>query len=235
MTATWISPWSGEQLTAEQLVREVALDALSQVYLLTLLGQPDPLISITDDAVVVTADGIDYKYSIPFPKVISDSMECGLSCCLEQLKKEYRIPDCAREFDDPCGEKVGSMLRFYKALDRLIRIVTAVKCWSDRKVLVVHGVQADRTLSTLKSDLKAAGIHYLVVYPDSGEAGSGNFRVIDIASAIALLNNLWPRDPQVVDDFFGLKRNFGRHSWISDDNTWIVDEPMGADRGHLTN
>jgi hypothetical protein len=231
MTATWISPWSGEKLTAEELVREVALDALSQVYLLTLLGQTDPHVILNDDSVVVTSEGVDYTYSIPFPKIVSDSMECGLTCCMDQLKTEYRIPDCLKGSGDPCGEKVGAMLRYYKALDRLVRIVSAVRCWDRRKVLVLHGVPPSSTLSTLKTDLKSAGFHYLVIHPDSGEAGSGNFKVIDIGAAITLLNSLWPREPGTVEEFFNLKRNFGRHSWISDDNMWVADESVGVDEG----
>lgn len=231
MTATWISPWSGEQLTADELIREVALDALSHIYILTLLGRSNPDISVLPDSVSVKSNAIDYDYLIPFPAVLTDRMECTLSECLQSLRKEYRFPDCAQDPDRPCGEKVGALLKYFRGMERLIRLVSAVKCWDSRKVLAAHGIPKDHSPLTLKTSLKLAGFHYLVMYPESNEIGSGHFKAIDISTAISLVNSLWPRNPGVVEKFFALEKDYGRHMWISDDNRWIADEVTEVDEG----
>lgn len=128
MMDTWISPWSDEQLTADELIREVALDTLSQMYLVSLLGLPAPILSIEPDAVIVKSSAIDYEYDIPYPRVLSDLMTESFADTLATLREEYRIIDCAKDGSAPNGDKIGSMLRYFKAMERLIRIVTAVRC-----------------------------------------------------------------------------------------------------------
>lgn len=234
MIDTWISPWSGEQLTADELIREVALDALSQIYLVSLLGFPEPTISIESDTVIVKSSVIGYEYDIPYPRVLLDRVSDGFSDCLSKLKQEYPIHHCDQGTGTRQGEKVGAMLRYFRTMERLIRIVAALHCWNKQLVLAVHGLPDDFTPESLKFDLESAGFHYLVMYP-AGTAGSGCFKAIGMAEAVALVNQLWPRRPGVVETFFALEQNYGQHTWISDDSSWTTGEPFEKSGGFRIN
>lgn len=235
MIDTWISPWSGEQLTADELIREVALDALSQIYLVSLLGFPEPMISIESDTVIVKSSAIGYEYDIPYPRVLLERMSEGFADALQSLKQEYRIHDCANGAGARQGEKIGAVLHYFRTLERLIRIVAALHCWNKQLVLAVHGLPDDYTPETLKCEIESAGFHYLVMCPAEGVAGSGCFKAISMPEAIALVNRLWPRQPGVVESFFDLERNYGQHTWISDDNTWSVGASVEKSGGYRTN
>jgi hypothetical protein len=235
MIDTWISPWSGKQLTADELIREVALDALSQIYLISLLGFPEPAIDIESDTVIVKSSAIGYEYDIPYPRVLLERMTGELSETLSSLKQEFLIHDCDRNPRIRQGEKIGDLLGYFKTLERLIRIVAALHCWNKQLVLAIHGLPDGYSLETLKSDLESAGFHYLVMCPADGVAGSGCFKAIGMAEAVALVNKLWPREPGVVETFFNLERSYGQHTWISDDNTWSVGESVEKSGGYRTN
>lgn len=233
MTATWISPWSGEQLSEDELIREVALDALSQLYIVCILGFPAPDVVLGTDAVNIKSSAIDYEYVIPYPGAVAERMERAFSDALLSLRQEYGFLDGTRDCHNPRGDQIGGMLRHFKALDRLIRIVCAARCWDEQKVIAVHGIPTDYSPSSLKGELKAAGFHYLVMYPEDEPSGSGSFTVIDMPTAISLVNSLWARKARVVEELFDLEKDYGRHQWLSDDSLWTAQGPGRANEHRI--
>lgn len=226
MAVTWISPWSGEQLGADELIREVALDALSQLYLVSLLGAPTPEIALEPDSVAVKSSALDYEYVIPYPAALAEEMAFSFADVLVLLRKEFGFLDGARDPEVPRGEEIGAMLRYFKSLDRLVRIVSAARCWNERRVLAVHGIPPGQSIEALRSDLEAAGCHYLVIYPNGPETGSGHFMAVDMPAAMRMVNSLWLREPGAVERFFDIRQIHGDQRWLSDDCTWHSDRPI---------
>ncbi len=223
MAVSWISPWSGEELCADRLMREVALDALSQLYIAEVIGIPGTQLAINNDSITVTTPTIDYSYDIPFPSALSGPMQDRFSECLACLKNEYRCFETGAP-GGPSGETLGDTLRYFKTFDRLIRIVSAERCWPDRRVLVMHGLPPDVTPTELRTILDDARLHYLLIYPDAAPAASGYFKAVGVERAVSLVHELWGGKPGVAERFFGLERAYGRHRWLADDNAWTIEE-----------
>jgi hypothetical protein len=223
METSWISPWNGLELTAEQLLREVELDAVSQLYVVRTLGFPEPEVTITDESIIVRAPSIPYDHEIFFPKILHELVERTFLEQLASAKAEFGIFAERSPSAAPCGAMTGEMLAYFHALDRLIRMVSANHCWSQQSILAMHGLPPDSTTASLRTDLEKAGIHYLLIYPKAQESGSGLFTAIPVMTAIQTINNLWSRRQDMVRECFDLDRDYGQYAWIADDNNWVAD------------
>jgi hypothetical protein len=221
MTTTWISPWSGNPVSVEELICEVGMAAVSRLYIFSLVGLPEPEISIEPDSIIITSPKIDYNFVIYYPKELHQEMNGCFSLCLSSLKQEYGVYVKAGEFRNPGGEQVGELLWQFKSLDRLIRLVYARRCWNEHSVFVMHGLQPSQFLSSLKNEMEQAGINYLVTIPLNDETGSGAFKALELQKAIELINDLRTERPGAVEKIFHLEFGYGRHTWVSNSHNWV--------------
>lgn len=221
MTTTWISPWSGNPVTVEELICEVALVTASRMYVFATLGLPEPHVSIESDSIIVRSARIDYSYEVFYPHDLNEDMHNCFSDCLLSMKREYGlyIGDSPRP---PSGEHLGEMLRRFESLERLLRLVSARHCWDESNVLALHGLLPKQFLSSLKNELDHAGIHYLIVLPLNDEVGSGVFKAIPTNKAIDLINDLRAERRGSAEAVFGLETDFGPHTWASNNDRWTM-------------
>ena len=214
MATTWISPWSWHLITAEELISEVALAAVSRMYVFSTIGLPEPEITIEADSVVINSPKIDYNYVIYFPKDLYEEMTNSFNSILSSLQREYGIYFGAADLKKTGGEHLGEMLRNFKSLERLLRTVSARHCWDERKVLALHGLLPSQFLSSLKSELSNANINYFITLPLNDEIGSGVFRTLELEEARILESDLKADRPGVIEKIFDLAENYGPHTWF---------------------
>jgi len=222
MATTWISPWNGNQVSIEELISEVALAAVSRLYVFSSLALPEPAIAIEADSVTIHSPNIDYGFFIYYPKELLEEMNQSFSELFLSLKREYGIYYSSVDMKKPSGEYMGEMLRNFKTLERLIQTVAARKCWDKNRVLILHGLMPSQFLSSLKNDLRQANINYLIILPLNEELGSGAFKVVEIAHANELVEKLRSQKPRVVEQLFDLEENYGPHTLVSDNPGWIL-------------
>jgi hypothetical protein len=220
MATTWISPWNGNLVSIEELISEVALAAVSRLYVFAALALPEPSLAIETDSVTIHSPKIDYGFFIYYPKELLEEMKQSFTGFLNSLKREYGIFYSEPDKKTPSGEHMGEMLRNFRTLERLIQTVAARKCWDHNKILVLHGLQPSQFLSSLKNDLKQAAIDYLIVLPLNDELGSGAFKVVEKSAAQSLVDSLKQDEPRVVEDLLDLEETYGPHTLVSDNPEW---------------
>lgn len=221
MARGWISPWNGSLLSADELIDEVALAAISRLYILSELGYPDHQLKIESDSIVIRSPVIDYSFVIYFPTELYEMLSGYFPGCLLSLKREYGIDSESTGLEKPSGEKMGEMLRYFHSLARLIGLVSARRCWNKNKILAIHGVQPSVFLSKFESDLELASIRYLVLYPLGEEPGSCFFRTIRVDEADRVLRDINAGRTGVVEILFQLERDYGPHAMISNDRELV--------------
>jgi len=202
------------------LICEVALAAVSRIYLFSTLGLPEPDISIEPDSIVIKSADIDYSYVIYYPKELNDEMNHCFSPCLLSLKREYDLYISSEDMLKPSGERVGEMLRRFKSLERLLHLVLARKCWNGKKTLALHGLQPNQFLSSLRNELEQADINYMILLPLNDELGSGMFKAIEMSDAMTLESNLRSEQPRAVENLLHLEEDYGPHTWVSNNHSW---------------
>jgi len=215
MTTGWVSPWNGNQLSADELIDEVALAAVSRLYVLSQLGFPDHQLDIESDSIAIKSPTIDYSFIIYFPCELSEVVKGNFSACLLSLKREYGIEMDKDGLEKPSGEKVGEMLRYFDTFERLIRTVAARHCWNEKNMLAIHGLQSSQFLSKMKSDLDQAGVGFLLMYPLGEESGSGVFKTIGIEKAEAVVKEIRSGRHGVIEALFDLENEYGPHALFS--------------------
>ncbi len=223
MATTWISPWNGNPVSVEELICEVALAAVSRMYIFSTLGLAEPSISIELDSIIIKSAKIDYCYEIYYPHELNDQMHHCFAPCLLSLKKEYGLY-VAESPLLPGGEHLGEMLRRFQTFERLLRLVSARHCWDDKAVLALHGLLPNQFLSSLKTELDRAGINYLVLLPLNDELGSGAFKAITMNEAIQLVGDLRAERPRAAELLLGLEDSYDPYTWASNNFNWTHDE-----------
>jgi len=218
MTKGWISPWNGNLLSADELMDEVALAAVSRLYVFSELGFPDHQLSIETDSIVVKSPTIDYSFTIYYPGELHEAVKGYFATCLLSLKKEYGIDVDTAGLKKPSGEKMGAMLLYFDTLERLVRTVYARRCWNQKKILAIHGVPSSHFLSKIKSDLDQASIHYLLIHPLGEDSGCGFFKTIGLDAAELIVKDLRAGRTGVVERLFDLERDYGPHALASNDS-----------------
>ncbi|HVP06505.1 MAG TPA: hypothetical protein VMS71_01585, partial [Candidatus Acidoferrum sp.] len=125
MIPTWISPWNSKQITSDELIHEVSLDALSELYNIAVLRLPEPEIVIEQDSIIIHSASIDYKYVISFPRVLYDEMTSRFPAALKILQAKYRLLSAAESSNQLDGEAIGETLHYFRSLDRLFHVVSS--------------------------------------------------------------------------------------------------------------
>jgi hypothetical protein len=220
VTTTWISPWNGSPVTIEELICEVALATVSRIYLFATMGLPEPQILIEPDSVVINSTKINYNYMIYYPRELNDEMKNCFSSCLSSLKREYGVYTASDYLQRPSGERTGEMLRRFKAFERLLRLIHARRCWDEKMVLALHGLQPCQFLSSLKNELERVNINYMICLPLNDETGAGVFRAIESCQAIRLMDEMRSDRPGVAEELFHLELNYGPYTWVANDYQW---------------
>ena len=222
MTKGWVSPWNGLRLSADELIDEVALAAVSRLYVLSELGFLDHQLTIEIDSIVIKSPTIDYCFIIYYPGELYEAVIGYFSTSLLSLKKEYGIDVDMDGLKRPSGEKMGEMLRYFDTFERLVRTVSARHCWDPEKILAIHGIRSSKFLSKLKSDLDQAAIRYLLMYPLGEDSGSGYFKTIGHDTAEIIVRDLRAGRAGVIERLFDLEHDYGSHALVSNDNNLIL-------------
>jgi hypothetical protein len=228
MTTTWISPWNGNPVSVEELICEVALAAVSRMYVFAALGLDEPRVSVESDFILIKSDAIDYSYEISYPRDLAEKMERCFPQCMDSLRREYQLYVESAGTPRPYGEHLGEMLRRFETLERLLRLVAARHCWCGDSVLVLHGLRPNQFLASLRNELDCAGIHYVVAVPLNDEVGTGVFTAVPKEQAIQFIGDLRAERRGVVEKLLGLELEYGPHTWISNNDCWINGELMKA-------
>lgn len=222
MTGGWISPWNGNKLSADELIDEVALAAVSRLYILSELGFPDHQLSIETDSIVVMSSTVDYSFVIYYPSELYETVKGYFLDCLLSLKREYGIEVDADNLKRPSGEKMGEMLRYFDTLDRLVRMVSARNCWNQKKILAVHGIRSSESMSKIRGDFEQASIRYLVMSPLGENPGCGFFKTIELDAAELVVKDIGNGQEAVVERLFDLEYEYGPHAMISNDENLAI-------------
>jgi hypothetical protein len=217
----WVSPWNGNILSADEIIDEVALVAVSRLYIFSELGYTDYEMSIETDSIVVKSSAIDYSFVIYYPPELKETLEQYFPVCLSSIKREYGVGVAMDGLEKPSGEKMGEMLRNYNSLDRLIRLVYARDCWNQKRILAIHGIQSSKFLSKFENDLEQASILYWVMCPLGEEPGSCFFKTIGLEESSSILEDLNSGQAGVVERLFHLEREYGPHSLIANDGRLV--------------
>ncbi len=192
----------------------------SRLYVFSALGLNEPQISIEPDSVVIHSARIDYSFVIYYPRELHDEMLGCFSSCLLSLKREYALYVDPGQGVGTSGEHLGEMLRQFKTLERLIRVVSARRCWDENKVLVLHGLESSQFLSSLRNELNRAGIKYLIILPLNDELGSGVFKTLKMQTAVSLVSDLKAERPRAVESALSLDDSYGPHTMVSNSDSW---------------
>ncbi len=230
LQGSWYSQWSQANISAEELVREIALNAVSKVLMLRLFTDEAPDVGIYPQGVGVKLDSFRYFGGIPVPSELSDYLRSEWSVWYPLFLSNY-IPgpsDGLFPRSAPSGEKVGELFRMFKVLDQLIVIAKRMGGWPDNKIVGIHGASDD-----LINKLRAAGILYMLVWAEEGilevddngleippdmavnYVGSGCMLSISLTDAESLAIEANSQSSVTAKRLFNLQYPFKIDSWSS--------------------
>jgi len=228
---TWHSPFSNCSLNAEDLVRELALNAVSKILMVSLLSDEPADVAMGPDAIEVSAPSLQFRAVIPFPPELKDYVQSDWLVWFNVFIDEYGIGGALADLlprKIPDGEKLGKLFRHFRVLPQLFQYA-AQRGWPEDRILGIHGFDSPDLFGRLRS----AGILYLAVWREehineAAEAGrevtddmlldcigTGGLKRLSMAEAETLARDAFAHHSESTRRIFNLTRAFCVDSWSS--------------------
>ena len=228
---TWHSPFSNSELTADEIVRELALNAVSKLLMVGLISDDAGQVSMTPDAIIVSAPMLNYAGVIRFPPPLFDHVRAQWPQWFDMFKSDYGLGSALDLVMPPPalpGEKLGRLFRHFKIIDQLC-LAARMAPWPKDIILGIHGVDDPEIIGKLK---KAGIIHILIwreehlreteTAPSQNTAermidciGSGCLKRLCLSQAETLAIDSNARRPGSTREIFDLDHPFEVDSWSS--------------------
>lgn len=228
---TWHSPFSNCSLTAEDLVRELALNAISKILMVGLLSDESADLAMGPDTISVAAQALPLRWVMPFPPELKDYVQNEWLVWLNAFMDEYGIGGALEDIlprKIPDGEKLGKLFRHFRVLHQICQFASQ-RGWPEDRILGIHGNDSPDLLGRLRS----AGITYLLVWREehineAAEAGrevteemlvdcfgTGSLKRLTLAEAETLARDAFARHSDSTRRIFNLTRPWCVDSWSS--------------------
>ncbi len=162
-TGTWHSPFAHCDLGADDLVRELALNAVSKILMIGLISNETAKIIQTTDSITVSAPAIRYAGVIPMPTELSAYISSSWLQWFNMFMSDYGLcgpADLVLPRLEPSGEKLGRLFRHFRVIDQLCHFTKCRQHWPEDSILGIHGADSP----DLFNKLREAGITYLLVW-----------------------------------------------------------------------
>lgn len=230
-SGTWRSLFSGTDIDAENLVREVALNAVSKVLMLQFFSDQIPKVVIAKDAVVVKEDGLGFTGIIPFPPELGGYLQSQWMIWFPMFLSEFGLPgpsDSLYPRSTPTGERIGELANYFRIDEHVCLLARRFGGCPDGRIIGIHGAKED-----LISKLRDSGVIHVLVWREehlieatkNGQevtvemakdfAGSGCMKLISLEEAEKLVLDSFARKSESIREIFKLKYPFEVDSWSS--------------------
>jgi hypothetical protein len=227
----WHSPFSDCSLNAEDLVRELALNAVSKILMVGLLSDESAEVAMGPDALSVYAPALQFRPTIPFPPELKNYVQSEWLVWFNVFLDEYGIGGALDELlprKIPDGEKLGALFRHFRVMQSLFQYASQ-RAWPVDRILGIHGAESPEIFGRLQS----AGITYLLVWREehireAAEAGrqvteemlvdcfgSGCMKALSMDEAETLARDAFARQSESTRRIFRLSRAWCVDSWSS--------------------
>jgi hypothetical protein len=163
---TFHSPFTGQDIDAHLVRREVAANLAVKIYVFGLFGLPDP-------EWCLTATGVSYRNSeppivgtIPYPPELAEYIADGFMVEHIMAREHLGLRNADLEELMPTpptsGENRGSLLRHLNAMETLLQFASFGLALDEEHLLAIHGA----TDPELPGKLRAAGIFHILVWQE---------------------------------------------------------------------
>ena len=159
---TWHSHFSNTEIDAENLVREVALNAVSKVLMLEFFSDQNPKVEIAKDAVVVKEEGLGFTGIIPFPPELGGYLQSQWMTWFPMFLSDFGLPgpsDCLYPRSNPTGEKIGDLAGYFRIDEQVCLLARKLGGCPDGRIIGIHGAKED-----LIAKLRDSGVIHVLVW-----------------------------------------------------------------------
>jgi len=220
------SPFTGQDIDAHLVRREVAANLAVKIYVLGLLGLPEPEWHLTQNA-------LNYQYSnppivgtIPYPPELAEYIAEGFMVEYVMAREHLGLRNTGLEELMPpppvSGERRGSLLRHFDATDNFLKFASSGLALDDDHLLAIHG----STDLGLLGKLRAAGIFHILVWqeehltkenvsPDNLRSfvGTGTLQLVTIDEAATLARDAYAQRSDRIQEILHLQEDWEFDSW----------------------
>jgi len=228
---TWHSPFSNCSLSAEDLIRELALNTVAKIFMVGFLSDEPAEVAMGPDAIAVYAPSLQFRPTMPFPPELRDYVQSEWLLWFNVFLDEYGVGGALEDLlprKIPDGEKLGKLFRHFRVLPQLFQYAQQ-RGWPEDRILGIHGSDSPDLFGRLRS----AGILYLCVWREEhiNEAmeagrevtdemlvdciGTGCLKSLSMAEAETLARDAFARQSESTRRIFNLTRAFCVDSWSS--------------------
>ena len=223
---TWRSPFTGEDIDAHLVRREVAVNLAVKNYVFRLFNLPEPKWQLT-------SSGLSYKNTvppivgvIPYPPELAEYIAEGFMVEYSMAREHLGLPNEGLDDQMPpppvSGENRGSLLRHMNAAALLLHFASLGVKWPDSQILALHG-SIDLELPT---KLREAGIYHILVWSEehlNGAhgtpedlrtfLGTGTLQLVTIDAAATLARDAYAQRSDRICEILHLRQAWEFDSW----------------------
>ena len=220
------SPFTGQDIDAHLVRREVAANLAVKIYFLGLLGLPEPEWHLTQNALSYQNAEPPIVGTIPYPPELAEYIAEGFMVEHVMAREHLGLRNAALEEVMPppptSGENRGSLLRHLNAMDSLLQFASSGLVLDEDHLLAIHG----STDLELPGKLRAAGIFHILVWQEehltsenvSPEklrtfAGTGTMQLVTLEDAATLALDAYARRPDRIQEILHLREEWEFDSW----------------------
>ena len=226
LSKTWRSPFTGEDIDAHLVRREVAVNLAVKIYVFRLFNLPEPKWQLT-------ASGLSYKNAvppivgvIPYPPELAEYIAEGFMVEYSMAREHLGLPNEGLDDQMPpppvSGENRGSLLRHMNGAALLLHFASLGVKWPDSQILALHG-SIDLELPT---KLREAGIYHILVWreehlngahgtPEDLRTflGTGTLQLVTVEDAATLARDAYAQRSDRIRELLHLREAWEFDSW----------------------
>ena len=223
---TFHSPFTGQDIDAHLVRREVAANLAVKIYVLGLLGLPEPEWHLTQDGLSYQNAEPPIVGTIPYPPELAEYIADGFMVEHVMAREHLGLRNMGLEELMPpppvSGERRGSLLRHFNAVDNFLQFSTSGLTLDENHILAIHG----STDLELPGKLRAAGIFHLLVWQEEhltaenvspetlrSFSGTGTMQLVTLDEAATLARDAYARRPDRIQEILHLREEWEFDSW----------------------
>jgi hypothetical protein len=223
---TFHSPFTGQDIDAHLVRREVAANLAVKIYVLGLLGLPEPEWHLTQNGLSYQTAEPPIVGTIPYPPELAEYIAEGFMVEHVMAREHLGLRNAALEDVMPpppvSGERRGSILRHFNAVDNFLQFATSGLTLDEDHILAIHG----STDLELPGKLRAAGIFHILVWQEEhltaenvspetlrSFSGTGTMQLVTLDEAATLARDAYARRPDRIQEILHLQEEWEFDSW----------------------
>jgi hypothetical protein len=214
---TWKSPFSGKDIPAHHVRREVAVNLAVKEYVFRIFGVPSLNWEFQRDGVLYQSTPPLPQGIIPYPRELANYIKEGFETEHNMAMKHLGIGQTPTS-----GEIRGQLLRLMGALRQILMLASMGIRWPSARILAIHGCENP----TFLENLSEAGIYHVIVWREEhleGNTptpmimrevlGSGTMQVVTTDEAAVLATDASARRPERIRRILHLQEPWEFDSW----------------------